>query len=641
MKFKNILLGMAAILLSSGCSDFLDLEPKNKITGDQLFSSPEGVKVYMANLYSQLPIEDFVFDPEKGFNYNYWDEPGKGNAQNYGLIPSDFTDEAASSEYWGFINGWDTYRWWDEAYKLNRDVLILESTIPTLNVSESMRKELVGECAFVRGCTYLALARRYGGVPLIKELQQYSGDVEVLKVPRSTEKETWDYVLGLFDTAVDNLPDNGDTRRASKWVALGYKSRAALHAASLCKFWTKAALTGDAVSKGYVGMDAGNADMYYRACITASQALMNSGHYSLFKPTPANPEEAAKNYQEIFEYPNNTTGTEAIFIKGYARGDRHDGHSINFWNNPNQTSDGAAFPGRTNPALDLVDVYERYDHPGQSAPIVTTADGDINDLSGFKPERNYLRFDAPMDIFKGKDARLFASVNLPGCTWRGVNIVIQNGIVKPDGSAIIDTDASYTMPDGKTYYTFGASNSSNFSGFMMGTGSMTRSGFLMKKFLNEKEPARVGFFLSNTDFIEIRYAEILLNYAEAVAESGYAEGGAQAKAAQALNAIRKRAGYTADIALTPENVQRERQVELAFENKRHWDLVRRREFHGSFNNRIKLALVPMIDLRGDHPQYIFVRKPITNEGPKTFSEKFYYGFIPGVETTGITQNPQY
>ena len=35
-------------------------------------------------------------------------------------------------------------------------------------------------------------------LPLVKELQEYEGDVEILKVPRSTEKESWDYVLELL-----------------------------------------------------------------------------------------------------------------------------------------------------------------------------------------------------------------------------------------------------------------------------------------------------------------------------------------------------------------------------------------------------------------------------------------------------------
>ena len=46
----------------------LDIDPKNKIPADELFSTPEGVQAHMANLYGRLPIEDFTYSPNRGFN---------------------------------------------------------------------------------------------------------------------------------------------------------------------------------------------------------------------------------------------------------------------------------------------------------------------------------------------------------------------------------------------------------------------------------------------------------------------------------------------------------------------------------------------------------------------------------------------
>lgn len=637
MKLKITILLALTVLLNCSCSDFLDLEPQNKVTADRLFSDPKGVQAYMANLYYQLPIEDFTFDQDKGFNYNY------NGAQNFGINPSVYTDEAVSSEYWMFI-GWDInmYQWWNGGYKLNRDVNVLEAAIPTLDITDVEKKSLIGECAFIKAYNYFALVRRYGGVPLVKELQEYEGDVEILKVPRSTEKESWDYVLELFDKAIENLPQSwsDNQRRATVWAAYAYKSRAALHAASIAKYWNEYPFSGEAVDKGYVGgMTADDANRYYEACIKASEALMNDSPYSLHKPNPANPEEAARNYQEIFEDPS-TAPEEVIFAKGYAQPGAERGHSTDFWNNPNQTANGASYPGRTNPTLDLADLYENYDNPGHSAPIVTTEDGDLSDVSGYNPARKYLHFDNPMDIFKGKDARLFGTLIVPSSQWKNTTIIIQGGMIKPDGSYVTETEDSYTMPNGKKYYTFGASVRSEYSGFENHP-NMTRTGFLRKKFLNEKSDVAPRFFESTTSYIDIRYAEILLNYAEAVVESNYSANGAQTRAAEAINALRKRAGHTKDIPLTLDNVLRERRVELAFENRRHWDLMRRREYQKEFNGRERLALMPVIDLRGEKPQYIFVRKLISRDGMKFFEPKAYYVWIPGTETTGITQNPLY
>jgi hypothetical protein len=138
--------------------------------------------------------------------------------------------------------------------------------------------------------------------------------------------------------------------------------------------------------------------------------------------------------------------------------------------------------------------------------------------------------------------------------------------------------------------------------------------------------------------MDIRYAEILLNYAEAVVESG---SGDQALARKAINDIRKRAGHTTEIEITLENVLRERTVELCFENKRFYDLIRRRDFHELFNVRDRHALLPILDLREDPPKYIMVRDVVPRSDPKTFEPRWYYRPIPGLGSNGLVNNPLY
>lgn len=129
----------------------------------------------------------------------------------------------------------------------------------------------------------------------------------------------------------------------------------------------------------------------------------------------------------------------------------------------------------------------------------------------------------------------------------------------------------------------------------------------------------------------------MLIYAEAVAESGL---GDPSKAATALNATRRRAFHQTDIPLTIENVLRERAVELAFENKGLWDLMRRRNYHTTFNNTRKHSLMPVLDLRGSAPfEYIFVRNRVRGNSPQTFDQKYYYRSIPGIGLNGLVQNP--
>lgn len=626
---KRVFTYMLFVILfgtATSCSDYLEVDPKNKVSVDAVLSDPNGIRGFLANLYYELPIEDFVYFPRAGFN-------ARGNTGSLSL--SQYSMEAIHSEWpnWNQFNN----QWWGRGYKLNRNINLLEESLSEVEFSEAEKTQIEGEVAFLRAYTYYGLVKRYGGVSIITENQEYSTDWESLRVPRSTEKETWDFVLSQLDIAIEKLPEsrqNADEtkRRGTKWAAAGLKTRVALHAASVAKYWDRAPLSGEAVSAGLVGMKASEADHYYEETIKAAEMIINSGDFSLYKPEPSSPNEAAINYQNLFMNPNDAL-TEVLFMRGYGYAGGPLAHDYDAWNNPNQTGEGFAHVGRTNPILELVDEYESYDSPGESSPIITTTDGQVHE-GEFNTNTPYKRFSSPEDIFEGKDARLFASIIYPGAIWKGTDIVIQGGIVKPDGSVLNSKD-SFEY-NGQTYFTFGAETSNQYSGFD-GTPDMTRSGFLLKKFLDEG--AHIDTWdQSTTDFMDIRYAEILLNYAEAVIESGQ---GNLELATKALNDIRKRAAHTEDIPLTLENVLRERSVELAFENKDYWDLIRRRTYHTVFNNYIKTALVPMIDLRGAEPAYIFVREDVPGAQPNTFPVRDYYRAIPGVNNNGLIQNPQH
>lgn len=622
--FSLILLGICIV----ACADFLDIPPKDKIDKNALFSDPEGVKLYMANLYGQLPIEDFYY-LRNGFNGFYGEN----------MVAAMFTDEATHSEYQALLTTSD-FLWWEPAFSLIRDINILDEAIPALPVDETTRNELYGEAAFLKAYAYFGLVKRYGGVPLIDATQEWNGDVEELKVPRATEKETWDYILKKCDIAVKNLPEVGaSVRRANKYVAAALTSRIALFAASVAKFGGSLSLTGPAVDKQLVGVDANAADGYYAIAIEAAETVIKSERYGLYKPTPANPQEAAENYQRIFMRPNEVEG-EAIFTKGYTKKDF--GHNYEIYYGPSQTANGWPHPGRMNPNLELVDRYESYGSGGLSTPIMTSdASDDLTDYSGFSPSKNYYKFDTPYGIFENKDARLWATVILPGTEWKGKTIVIQAGLVKADGTPAILGGNPYKWPvDGNTYYPYGGANNSEYSGYDPTGGNYTRTGFCFKKFLDEEEDVEYGYNKALNDYIDIRYAEVLLNYIEAVYESNDSE--RMDSALKYLNAIRRRAAFTEELtALTTENIERERLVELAFENKRIWDLIRRREFGALRTNNQMHGLQPVLDLRGTAPQYIFVRSKITNLVNFTFFDYMYYHAIPGTGSNGLVQNPQF
>jgi hypothetical protein len=623
---KNIFFILALSLVVTSCNDGLDLLPKDKITADELFGDPAGTKMYLADLYDRLPIEDLTFFPRQGFNYNPLD------ANNGGRTTAMLTMMAVHSEGNLMISGADL-NWWNDAFKLIRDVNLFIDIIPTLNISDEDKKLYAGEASFIRAFAYFGLVKRYGGVPIILKPQEFNGNPESLKVPRNTEKETWDFVLSECDIAIKSLGDSNG-RRASKWAALALKSRAALFAASIAKYGGDVDLTGEAVNLQLIGLPLNTAASYYQACIDASNEIMTNGPYSLYKPNPSSVDEAAENYRLMFANPN-IAPNEAILIKGRTIPGVNYGNNYDIWFGPAQKRNGWPHPGRYCPTLEFVDMFENYSNPGEDGTIVTTEDGITNNYNGYNPSRNYLHYTNPVDLFADKDARLKATVILPMSEWKGDVMIYQAGFITPTGEPKIETNTRVRV-NGVWYFTYGTQDPDQHSGFNPFGGNNSKTGFGFKKFLST-DAVVPGWNTSTTDFAEFRYAEILLNYAEAVVESGL---GDQTKASSALNATRKRAFHKTIIPLTIKNVLRERAVELSFENKEIWDLLRRRTYHTIFNNTRKHALKPVLDLRGTAPyKYIFIRDRIRENDPQTFNVNEYYRDIPGIGLNGLVPNP--
>ncbi|RXF72437.1 RagB/SusD family nutrient uptake outer membrane protein [Arcticibacter tournemirensis] len=177
-----------------------------------------------------------------------------------------------------------------------------------------------------------------------------------------------------------------------------------------------------------------------------------------------------------------------------------------------------------------------------------------------------------------------------------------------------------------------------------GTGKprATRTGYYMKKFADESLDLLQNKTSSHA-WIYFRYAEILLNYAEAMNEAYGPDdaAGFTLTARQALNMVRKRTGVNmpnvTDVSVSAfrERVRNERRVELAFEEHRAWDVRRWKiaeQELGSPINGVKIIKT------GDLFSYQYVQ--VEN---RVFTEKMYLYPIQRTEidkTSGvIKQNP--
>ena len=659
---KNILsiFSLCALMGLSGCNAFLELEPLDKVSPEQLLETEGGVKALLANIYTMIPMEDFNYRPNAGFNQRGYD--GVNETTNLAFL----TDEATRSDG-GVGIGYEGFNYWP--YGDIRQVNIFMQNVEkakeagTISVADADR--MTGEAHFARAYMYYGLVKRYGGVPLIDKVQDddyANGGPGAVAVPRSTELDTWKFVLNECTLAAATLPDatsGSDLYRVTKWAAYALKSRVALHAASVAKYWNLAPLAGEAVTQKLVGgMTSADADAFYKECIEASKFLIENSGKSLYKPAPATVKEAASNFQALFL---NDQNEEVIFSKAYLNGttNTNQGHSYAQFNILPQVNPGALKYGRFNPMLEIVDLFEDYtdDGMGKSAKIVTRTDGNEDAyIANFHNMNNasvvntlmsvpFVKYNDLYEPFANKDARLLASVVVPGSSYAGTEIIIQGGFIKDNNSYVAYSNES-TQKNGTTYYALGAEGETMFSGFNnVNSGedaNWTATGFGVRKYMPEGESMSPDRLSSTTSYIDMRLAEVYLNYAEAVVENGSGFGDKEL-AENYLNALRRRAGHTDRISLTLESVLKERRVEMAFEGKRFWDMNRRREFHTEFsNNRIRKALVPMLDLRGAEPKYVFARVNYFGDetrGGRTFQNINYYRGIPNIATNGLLQNP--
>ena len=632
--FKYALAIVLGISLCS-CEKYFDnLEGDlTKMTEDDMISSLSGLERLLSNVYSIIPMDDF----------------------NKKDRTTDNANESRSCEYSADITSFWSFT---KIRSINMFIQQVDNALENGYINQSTRDAMRGEALFVRAYCYFAMVRSYGGVPIVKEPldDQYDGGENIgLYVPRSTEKETWDFVIADLDEAASLLPEtsNDGPYRVTKWGALALQSRVALYAASVSKYWNNAAIGSDydAVKQQLTYMNASYADAYYQKCIEASAKIINSNKFSLYGGATSDRAKAKENLTNLFLARHDE---EFIFGKSYETGVATASNGFDASCSPNQAHETITNVGWGTYCItsDLVDVFDDYDANGGrvDGTIKTRNDGVENEYasqvqlpaSTFDPGKDYIKYDDPSTPFLNKDARFQAWVLYPNCNFRNLKIIIQGGIVKNDGKYSFYQEDSGEL-NGKTYLALGGHDADVSAFYNLDnsfTGHYYNTAFGIRKFLDPDKAIKY----SVNPWYDLRYAEILLNYAEAVAESGQ---GDKTLAAKCLNDIRHRAAFTDNIELTLDNVLHERRVELAFEGDYTYTLHRRRGFLNNLSGVTyrKHTVVPMIDLRGSEPKYILPRvniyhgdvdKSATGLNVNVLS---YYQGIPNRDKNHFTPNP--
>lgn len=169
----------------------------------------------------------------------------------------------------------------------------------------------------------------------------------------------------------------------------------------------------------------------------------------------------------------------------------------------------------------------------------------------------------------------------------------------------------------------------------------TVTGYLLRKGVDETNKDYNGWGGSDQNWNELRYAEVLLNYAEAKNEAD----GPDETVYAAIELIRQRAGldpFALPAGLTKEQmretIRHERYIELSFEGKRYWDIRRWKTAVQILDGKLFHGVYITDNKDGS---FIYDVKPLL-EAPYMFQEKMYFMPIPQREiekNPNLVQNP--
>lgn len=649
MKIKKlgwiVLLGLCVI----SCHD-LTLEPKGVLGETELFGSESGVKMYFAGLYGYLPIEDFAYMArnEDGYRKNEGDDPwGTWEAMKYYL--QNMSGEFVNS--WQQVNNDGPDYWpYDRIREVNSFIRSFPDYEDNFSSNETYNS-LLGEAHFLRAYFYFGLAKRYGGVPIVTEVQDPLDDLQKLAVSRNTEYDTWKFIHDDLQFAIDHMSsDTKDATRANKYTAAALMSRAMLYAGTIAKYSQYLGFENEsAYQQGFAGIDPSKANEFFQYSYDAGK-IVELGGYALYT---ANYPDKATNFANLFL---DKGSSENIFIKSYSVTAPEKtyllGHTWDAGMSPSPSM--SSFVGsQSYPALDLMQMY---DFP------------DIIDAEGYPK-----RFSARSDIREGMEPRMRGCMYFSGDELRGSTFAIQRGLYRSfpwkasevedgidtegpnlNGNRIVSSagarDERYTDPDtGKEYLILSEHGMRN----NQGGENNCLTGAFVRKYVNPDMPlSDVREHRSQQHWVVFRLGEIYLNTAEAAYELGM-----KTEAFDYIEKIRLRAGcnvtrpvddatdlsaeYGYPIDGNLQFIRDERYRELWGENHRWWDLRRWRVADRVLNRWIPRILSCYYVI--DEDKYIYLDEREMSSRTWTAERKSYYQGIPQGEINKnsnlLPQNP--
>ncbi len=501
---------------------------------------------------------------------------------------------------------------WRIPYENIRKVNLFFRGIEKTPIQTGLKTRLKAEARFLRAWYYSIMLRHYGGVPLIGDTVYNENDK--MKDTRDTYDACLQYIVKEVQVAEKDLATRPSGRlygRVGAGACKALIARLKLYAASPLFNGNNDIVAGTNCPAELLGYPDYKAERWKEA-MDAAYAVIQLGQYSLFElqTDPLNdnrPEPGYGFYAQFMaaktEYAASRPFVEAI-LEDRSQKDRA---RESWFQPPSRDGSGGGYIYQ-----ELVDAFPM----NNGLPI-------DNPASGYNAE----------DPFKNRDPRLRNTV-----LYDGLFLQSQSG--SPSAITI-------------------ALNADGTSSGKDAVHQGTPTGYYINKMVNRDLAANTVHGGPQQTPV-IRYAEILLMYAEAMNEFAITTQGessivpADEKTYVALKQIRRRGGI--NITDDPMNsahmfglkpnmtrlemrkaIQNERRIEFAIEGQRFWD-VRRWKIAEETDNKQMTGLEPRMAASGGRVYKRFnVRK-------RTFRKAMYFWPIPYRETIklpGLIQNPNY
>jgi hypothetical protein len=598
--FRIIGLSLTMLTLSISCDtdEFLENANKSNLTDQTQWESEPNADVFLNDIYSEIPNKltqtetlDYYSDDYNISHYYTASNWRQGVCQ----VPSTSTDNP-----WGGTQGPTYgYTWQNFFVKIRKCNTFLQKLSENKgNFSEAYYNKRIDEARFLRAFFYSEFFAQIGGLPIITEpLDRNTMTEEELKKPRQSFQQTFDFIVGELDQVVKNgyLPvkynsSDRDAGRATLGASLALKGWVELFGASPL-FNTATPYLSDPDKFVHFG----NYDpaRWAKAAATNKQFIDMYGDgktYNLFADL--------KNFWRVA----NEYNSEVIWDRQVVANVANMGSNYESRGGVTYVLGEYRSWGNYNPTQELVDQFAM----ANGLPIT-----DPN--SGYDKQNPYAK----------REKRFYDFIVHDGATY------------KLDWMPRADTvytriDLTYPNPDRTNQID------------LAGKTDVGDSGYYQKKRLNPD--AAPGTDASGQNYVFLRYAEVLLNYAEAQNEVS----GPNASVYDAINKVRLRSELAAlPAGLTKDQmrqaIMRERRVEFCFEDKRYLDSKR-------------WAITAQVMSKERHNMVIRNSVPSNNSGKwvysvepeKKYNVKFelkqYMNPIPQNvldQNPGIKQNPGY